>query len=113
MMMMMIEPTSSNKLTYTILRQLKSHPSFKKEKENFVKFIKEGAKIRINKELNYFLVYDLDRKRWSIQGELKANYNHVTVMVGIIPSIKDIEKEVKIEEYNFDNPQINKYSIYD
>lgn len=111
--MMMIEPQTNKQLTYSLLKLLISHPSFKKEKENFIRFITEGAKIRINKDLGYFLVYDLDRKRWSIQGEIKANYNHITVMVGIIPSIKEPDKKVLIEEYNFDNPQINKYSIYD
>ncbi len=98
-------------LTYEIVKLLTAHPSFKKEKENFVKFIQEGAKVRISKDLGYFLVYDLDRKRWSIAGEIKANYNQITVMVGIIPAKKD--EPSKIEEYNFNNPQINKYSIYD
>jgi len=103
--------TNNNKLTHEIIRMLTSHPSFKKEKENFIRFISEGAKVRISKDLGYFLVYDLDRKRWSIQGEIKANYNQVTVMVGIIPAKKD--ESPRIEEYNFNNPQINKYSIYD
>lgn len=99
-------------IVYTLQKQLISHPSFKKAQDQFRKVVL--GKDRIDRQLYYFLLYDLDRKKYVIESDVTATYNQITVLTGIIPSKKEgAEKQVKIEEYNFDEPQINKYSIYD
>jgi hypothetical protein len=83
------------------LRPLKSDLGYVAWILNFDKFVASKALDRAPSALNYYLLYDLDEKKYCIESDRSATFNQIILRQARIPSKKDLKNEVEIKDYEF------------
>lgn len=85
-----------------LIKTLRTGEEYQKWKTRF-KIDMEKAERLTNTQTKHFLVFDIDDKKYTIESELKVNYNQIVLQECIVPSKKDVKGQVQVKEYEYLN----------
>lgn len=80
------------------IRKLKKDLGYKTWKDSFYNYV--HSRDRVSHPINYFLMYDIDTKSYSIKSEFTATYNQIVLLKARLPSKSD-KQQIVIEEYKY------------
>jgi hypothetical protein len=79
------------------INSIKSLPDYPKWVARFEKEMQKVTRLP-DSQITYFLVYDLDDKKFDILSEYKVTYNQISLQICVIPPKKDKNAVVEINE---------------
>lgn len=76
---------------------------FCKEYDKWVKNFDDemAVKERITQAIKYFLVYDIEDKKYKSVSDYKINYNQIVLKSCQIPAKKDVKSENVMQEHEY------------
>ncbi len=74
------------------LRKDQGYKNWKKQFEDWVQ-----TKDRVNDELKYFLIYDIDDRIYRIRSEYSATHNQIKLITAFIPPKRDKNKLIEYQ----------------
>ena len=81
------------------IESLKNRPDFKKHCQVFEDTVKR--KDRLTNPMRWYLLYDIDDKKWTTHSEISATHNQIAFIEATVPGKKDKVQEIEIKELSY------------
>jgi hypothetical protein len=81
------------------IAQIKKGTNYKTEKKKFEEWV--SKKDRTNDNLKYFLVFDIDLRKFKQRSEYNVTQNNIVLMEATLPPKRNNDKPIEYTEYKY------------
>ena len=87
-----------------LISELKKEKGYINWKKNFEDHVQ--TKDRVNDELKYYLIYDIDRRLFKTRSEYSTTGNQIKLMTATIPPKRDKDTPIKFTTHDYKKKDI-------
>jgi len=82
-----------------LISDLKKDLGYKNWKKQFEDWVQ--TKDRVNDELKYYLIYDIEHRSYKIRSEYSATHNQIKLITAFIPPKRDKNKLIEYQYHDY------------
>ncbi len=82
-----------------LISELKKEMGYHNWNKQFEDWVQ--TKDRVNDELTYYLIYDIDNRSYKMRSEYNVTHNHIKLMTAYLPPKRDKGKPVRFISHDY------------